>query len=80
MPDEDIFPHATGAAEMTVAAHEAACDLVYHGSWFCPFVQVHHLFLAATLAYTSPVDATQISQACQYCDLFCVFLQRSEDG
>lgn len=40
MPDEDIFPHATGAAEKVVAAHQAPCDLVYHGSWFCPFVQV----------------------------------------
>lgn len=66
MPDEDIFPHATGAAEKTVAAHEAACDLVYHGSWFCPFVQVHHeilLFLAATLVYSSTLDATQLSKA-----------------
>lgn len=40
MPDEDVFPHATGAAEKTVAQHQAPCDLVYHGSWFCPFVQV----------------------------------------
>ena len=40
MPDEDIFPHATGAAQKTVAKHEADSDLVYHGSWFCPFVQV----------------------------------------
>ena len=42
MPDEDIFPHATGAAEKVVAAHQAPCDLVYHGSWFCPFVQVYY--------------------------------------
>ncbi len=40
MPDEEIFPHATGAAGKTVAAHQEPCDLVYHGSWFCPFVQV----------------------------------------
>ena len=40
MPDEQIFPHATGAAEKTVNAHQEPCDLVYHGSWFCPFVQV----------------------------------------
>lgn len=44
MPDEDLFPHATGAAEKTVAAHKADCDLVYHGSWFCPFVQVRRVF------------------------------------
>ncbi len=43
MPDEEIFPHATGAAEKTVAAHQEPCDLVYHGSWFCPFVQVSML-------------------------------------
>lgn len=49
MPDEEIFPHATGAAEKTVAAHEAACDLVYHGSWFCPFVQVLHGLVSVLL-------------------------------
>ncbi len=43
MPDEEIFPHATGAAGKTVAAHQEPCDLVYHGSWFCPFVQVSML-------------------------------------
>lgn len=43
LPDEEIFPHATGAAENTVAAHQEPCDLVYHGSWFCPFVQVSML-------------------------------------
>ena len=40
MPDEDVFPHATGVAEKTVNAHQKKAELVYHGSWFCPFVQV----------------------------------------
>lgn len=67
MPDEDIFPHATGAAKKTVAAHEAACDLVYHGSWFCPFVQVRHKlvsFAAARLMCQckSVVRAARMSQ------------------
>ncbi|PFH52169.1 hypothetical protein AMATHDRAFT_74450 [Amanita thiersii Skay4041] len=39
VPDEKIFPHATAAAERTVAEHQAAQDLVYYAGWFCPFVQ-----------------------------------------
>ncbi|KAH7099274.1 glutathione S-transferase [Auriculariales sp. MPI-PUGE-AT-0066] len=39
-PDADNFPHATGNAARTVAAHEAdQSDVVLYGSWFCPFVQ-----------------------------------------
>ncbi|KAK9805039.1 hypothetical protein WJX73_005676 [Symbiochloris irregularis] len=39
IPDEKIFPHATGRAQNLVHAREGAADLVFHGSWFCPFVQ-----------------------------------------
>ncbi|KAI0261260.1 glutathione-S-transferase [Gloeopeniophorella convolvens] len=39
IPDEDIFPHATGAAQQTVQQHSADTELVFYAGWFCPFVQ-----------------------------------------
>ncbi|KAF8161336.1 glutathione-S-transferase [Crassisporium funariophilum] len=39
VPDEKIYPHATGAAEGTVAKHQEPQDLVFYAGWFCPFVQ-----------------------------------------
>ncbi|KZT21089.1 glutathione-S-transferase [Neolentinus lepideus HHB14362 ss-1] len=39
LPDEHIHPHATGAAEKTVAQHEQPQDLIFYAGWFCPFVQ-----------------------------------------
>jgi len=39
IPDEHIFPVATGAAAETVAAHSAPEELVFYAGWFCPFVQ-----------------------------------------
>lgn len=39
IPDEDQHPHATGSAAPTVEAHRRENELVFHGSWFCPFVQ-----------------------------------------
>jgi glutathione S-transferase len=39
MPDEHIFPHATGLAAKTVADHKEPQDLVFYSGWFCPFVQ-----------------------------------------
>jgi len=39
LPDEHIHPHATGAAEKTVAQHEQRQDLIFYAGWFCPFVQ-----------------------------------------
>jgi len=38
-PDENVYPHATGAAASTVSAHQGPQELVLYGSWFCPFVQ-----------------------------------------
>ncbi|KAF7329132.1 Glutathione transferase-like protein [Mycena kentingensis (nom. inval.)] len=37
--DENIFPHATGDAAVTAAAHEAPQELTFYAGWFCPFVQ-----------------------------------------
>ncbi|KAJ7772070.1 glutathione-S-transferase [Mycena maculata] len=39
LPDEAIFPHATGAASETVAAHQEPQELIFHAGWFCPYVQ-----------------------------------------
>ncbi|KAF8806588.1 glutathione-S-transferase [Phlegmacium glaucopus] len=39
IPDAEIFPHATGAAEQIVAEHQEPQDLVFYSGWFCPFVQ-----------------------------------------
>lgn len=39
IPDQDIFPHATGAAAKTVEAHQDPQDVVFYSGWFCPFVQ-----------------------------------------
>ncbi|GJE91384.1 glutathione S-transferase family protein [Phanerochaete sordida] len=39
VPDEKIFPHATGVAAKTVEEHQAPQDLVFYAGWFCPFVQ-----------------------------------------
>ncbi|KAG5645414.1 hypothetical protein DXG03_006238 [Asterophora parasitica] len=39
IPDEQIFPHATGPAEALVAKHQEPQDLVFYAGWFCPFVQ-----------------------------------------
>ena len=44
IPDEDIHSHATGAAAHTVQAHSKPSELLFHGSWFCPFVQVSLTF------------------------------------
>lgn len=35
IPDEQIFPHATGNAQRCVHAREGASELVFHGSWCC---------------------------------------------
>ncbi|KAF9777887.1 glutathione S-transferase [Thelephora terrestris] len=32
-------PRATGLAEETVKSHQADCEIVLHGGWFCPFTQ-----------------------------------------
>ncbi|KAG8159867.1 hypothetical protein KVR01_010504 [Diaporthe batatas] len=34
-----VYPHATGLAATSAAAHEAEHPLKLYGSWFCPFVQ-----------------------------------------
>nr|ACF15452.1 glutathione-S-transferase [Phanerodontia chrysosporium] len=39
IPDEKIFPHATGAAAKTVEQHQDPQELVFYAGWFCPFVQ-----------------------------------------
>ncbi|KAL6305204.1 glutathione-S-transferase [Sparassis latifolia] len=39
IPDEKIFPHATGLAAKTVELHQQPQDLVFYAGWFCPFVQ-----------------------------------------
>ncbi|KAJ6589939.1 glutathione-S-transferase [Mycena vulgaris] len=39
IPDEHIFPHATGAALATVEAHKEPQELIFYAGWFCPFVQ-----------------------------------------
>ena len=54
IPDEQIHPHATGAAAKTVEDHQKPCDLLFHGSWFCPYVQARH-----RLSLPSPVATCQ---------------------
>ncbi|EKM53396.1 uncharacterized protein PHACADRAFT_259750 [Phanerochaete carnosa HHB-10118-sp] len=39
IPDERIFPHATGTAAKTVEKRQEPQDLVFYSGWFCPFVQ-----------------------------------------
>ncbi|CAL1711382.1 unnamed protein product [Somion occarium] len=39
IPDQNIFPHATGKAAETVAKHQEPQELIFHAGWFCPFVQ-----------------------------------------
>lgn len=39
IPDEKIFPHATGLAAKTVEKHQGPQELVFYAGWFCPFVQ-----------------------------------------
>jgi len=39
LPDEDIYPTATGAALKTVKAHEKPAGVILYSGWFCPFVQ-----------------------------------------
>ncbi|KAJ8502710.1 hypothetical protein ONZ45_g11507 [Pleurotus djamor] len=39
VPDEQIFPHATGQAADTVAKHQEPQELIFYSGWFCPFVQ-----------------------------------------
>ncbi|KJA28856.1 hypothetical protein HYPSUDRAFT_61695 [Hypholoma sublateritium FD-334 SS-4] len=39
LPDEQIYPHATGAAEALVAKHQEPQPLVFYAGWFCPYVQ-----------------------------------------
>ncbi|KAF9486043.1 glutathione S-transferase [Pholiota conissans] len=39
IPEENIYPHATGAAEALVAKHQEPQDLVFYAGWFCPYVQ-----------------------------------------
>ncbi|KAI0050793.1 glutathione-S-transferase [Auriscalpium vulgare] len=39
IPDEQIFPHATGEALKTVERHSEPQELVFWAGWFCPFVQ-----------------------------------------
>ncbi|KAK7691770.1 hypothetical protein QCA50_005172 [Cerrena zonata] len=39
IPDQRIFPHATGKAAETVAKHQEPQDLIFHAGWFCPYVQ-----------------------------------------
>jgi len=38
-PDSRLFPHATGAAEKMVHAHQKEEPLKLYSGWFCPFVQ-----------------------------------------
>ncbi|KAE9372201.1 glutathione S-transferase [Stipitochalara longipes BDJ] len=38
-PDAKLFPHATGAAEEMVKAHQKEEPLKLYSGWFCPFVQ-----------------------------------------
>jgi len=38
-PDAQLFPHATGAAEAMVKAHQKEESLKLYSGWFCPFVQ-----------------------------------------
>jgi len=38
-PDAQLFPHATGAAEAMVKAHQKEEPLKLYSGWFCPFVQ-----------------------------------------
>jgi glutathione S-transferase len=40
MPDQKIFPHATGEAAKTVEKHQEPQELIFYSGWFCPFVQV----------------------------------------
>ena len=35
IPDQKIFPHATGKAAETVAKHQDAQDLVFYAGWVC---------------------------------------------
>ena len=69
MPDAEIFPHATGAAEKTVAAHQETCDLVYHGSWFCPFVQVLLLSMSRPSLLCSVVESAGCLTGFLHCAL-----------
>ncbi|KAF8132219.1 glutathione-S-transferase [Mycena galopus ATCC 62051] len=39
VPDEQIFPHATGNAISTVEAHKEPQELIFYSGWFCPYVQ-----------------------------------------
>ena len=39
IPDEHIYPHATGHAAKTVAAHQDPQEVIFYSGWFCPFVQ-----------------------------------------
>ncbi|KAJ7876132.1 glutathione-S-transferase [Mycena olivaceomarginata] len=39
VPDEQLFPHATGNAISTVEAHKEPQELIFYAGWFCPFVQ-----------------------------------------
>ncbi|KAF8891850.1 glutathione-S-transferase [Infundibulicybe gibba] len=39
VPDEQIFPHATGPAAETVKKHQTSEDLIFYSGWFCPYVQ-----------------------------------------
>ncbi|KAJ6631525.1 glutathione-S-transferase [Mycena sp. CBHHK59/15] len=39
IPDEQIFPHATGTAAATVEAHKEPQELIFYAGWFCPYVQ-----------------------------------------
>ncbi|KAJ6593409.1 glutathione S-transferase [Mycena capillaripes] len=39
IPDEQIFPHATGNAISTVEAHKEPQELIFYAGWFCPYVQ-----------------------------------------
>ncbi|KAJ7496836.1 glutathione-S-transferase [Mycena latifolia] len=39
VPDEKIFPHATGTALSTVEAHKEPQELIFYAGWFCPYVQ-----------------------------------------
>jgi len=39
IPDEKIFPYATGTAIQTVGKHLEPQDVVFYAGWFCPFVQ-----------------------------------------
>ena len=35
IPDQKIFPHATGKAAETVAKHQDPQDLVFYAGWVC---------------------------------------------